>query len=448
MTPEFIEQLDTTAYWGKDCSEDPSIKNPDLINQPGLTTEAVYAKPDTEDWPDYTKRRSSSAVIAVVPLSPKLFRADLKELFLKEAELGSDQPNQLANFESGRAREKALIQIVKTYTNHPAVQRTLAAYSDGSESCSPSRKDPNNFSKVINGYRLLNAADEHSLFSKIEEGLAVDQSQITGQPLTERQEQALIDLTVAHQIAFFSNLRLVVHYVQKRASYAGTLTFDDLIQEGSVGLATAVRRFEINRGHRFSTYATYWINNAVRKAIGEQSRTIKLPLYVHEQWVGLSIAQNRLAAMLGREVTTEELALANNMTAEQTQTLRRVGALVLPSLSNITDHQTEGSPNNLDSQIDNLSDKEELKKIFLTSRLNAREKAIISLRFGVYLDELAGVSLKTHWGELTYEAIFEQIPTTTKGLTLQEIGRIFGLSHQRIRQIEKKGLDKLRIVSA
>jgi len=258
--------------------------------------------------------------------------------------------------------------------------------------------------KEIGRVALLNAEQEVNLAKRIEAGLFAAERLRQGEVGELKVSKALAKdydwLTADGQRAkdhlLEANLRLVVS-VAKRYTGRG-MAFLDLIQEGNLGLIRAVEKFDYTKGYKFSTYATWWIRQAITRAMADQARTIRIPVHMVEQINKLTRVQRQMLQDLGREPTADELAKELDMTPDKVVEIQGYAREPVSLEQNVGD---EG-----DSELDSV-----------LKTLPEREAAVVALRFGL---------------------------TDGQPRTLDEIGREFGLTRERIRQIEAKTLSKLR----
>jgi RNA polymerase primary sigma factor len=279
--------------------------------------------------------------------------------------------------------------------------------------------------KQIGKVALLNAEQEVELAKRIEAGLFAEEKLATEpglEPVLRRELEWLAnDGRRAKNHLLEANLRLVVS-LAKRYTGRGML-FLDLIQEGNLGLIRAVEKFDYTKGYKFSTYATWWIRQAITRAMADQARTIRIPVHMVEVINKLARVQRQLLQDLGREPTPEELGRELDMTPEKVAEVQKYGREPISLHTPLgEDGDSEFGDLIEDSEAVVPSDavsftllQEQLQAVLDT--LSEREAGVVSMRFGL---------------------------TDGQPKTLDEIGRVYGVTRERIRQIESKTMAKLR----
>ncbi|HEU4543747.1 MAG TPA: sigma-70 family RNA polymerase sigma factor [Jiangellaceae bacterium] len=285
--------------------------------------------------------------------------------------------------------------------------------------------------KQIRATPLLTAAEEVELAKRIEAGVfaaellrAVDAGERELSPGTRREELEAIasDGAQAKDHMIRANLRLVVSAARKYYRNVG-ISFLDIVQDGNLGLIRAVEKFDYRKGYKFSTYAVWWIRQAIERGRADKARGIRLPVHVLEQISTLGRADRRLQLSLGREPTVEELAEVTGTTVDRVNQLREITRSVISLDTPIGDEgDTRFGDLIEDTEVLQAPDlvefralAEELRAIVGT--LPPREALIITLRYGLH-------DGRQH--------------------TLAEVGERVGLTKERVRQLEKEALEQLR----
>jgi len=289
----------------------------------------------------------------------------------------------------------------------------------------PTLDSVQHYLQEIGRVSLLSAAEEVELAERMERGAAAIGRLASGEDASTQLRSALRADVLSGQDArrhlIQANLRLVVSIAKK---YVGRgLSLLDLIQEGNIGLMRAVEKFDYHKGNRFSTYATWWIRQAVTRAIAEQGRTIRLPVHMSESVGQVKRAAERLAQALERQPTTEEIALALGQPIERVERVleaaRRPVSLETPvgedgehTLGDFLQDDELPTPAEFASQ-------QLLRRDLAAAleHLNERERRIIDLRYGL---------------------------ADGQRRTLEEVGKVLGMTRERARQIEAEALRRLR----
>jgi RNA polymerase primary sigma factor len=279
--------------------------------------------------------------------------------------------------------------------------------------------------KSIGRTSLLTAEQEVNLAKRIEAGLFAEHKLATEPDLKASLRRDLEDVAAdgrrakAHMLE--ANLRLVVS-VAKKYSDRG-LSLLDVVQEGNLGLIRAVEKFDYTKGYKFSTYAMWWIRQAIQRGFADSARTIRLPVHVLEMLSKLSRVERDMHQRLGREPTPEELAVELDRTPDQIEELLRTSRQPI-SLDSTIGEDGETSIGDLIEDVDAPEASELVDRQLMADQLRhaldaltPREATIMAMRFGLY-------DGNPH--------------------TLDEIGRALGLTRERIRQLEKQSLSKLR----
>ena len=279
--------------------------------------------------------------------------------------------------------------------------------------------------KLIGRVALLNAEMEVDLATRVEAGLFAGEKILNDKKMDKKTkrmyERIILDGQVAKNHLLEANLRLVVS-LAKRYTGRGML-FLDLIQEGNLGLIRAVEKFDYTKGYKFSTYATWWIRQAITRAMADQARTIRIPVHMVEVINKLARVQRQMLQDLGREPTPEELAKELDMTPEKVVEVQKYGREPI-SLHTPLGEEGDSEFGDLieDSEAIVPADavsftllQEQLHSVLDT--LSEREAGVVAMRFGL---------------------------TDGQPKTLDEIGKVYGVTRERIRQIESKTMSKLR----
>ena len=280
--------------------------------------------------------------------------------------------------------------------------------------------------KQIGKVPLLNAAQEVDLAKRIEAGLFAEEKLAESRDNLPRDvrmdlEWVAEDGRRAKDHLLEANLRLVVS-LAKRYTGRGML-FLDLIQEGNLGLIRAVEKFDYAKGYKFSTYATWWIRQAITRAMADQARTIRIPVHMVEVINKLARVQRQMLQDLGREPTPEELAVELDMTPEKVVEVQQYGREPI-SLHTPLGEEGDSEFGDLIEDSEAIQPGEAVSFTLLQEQLHSvldtlseREAGVVSLRFGL---------------------------TDGQPKTLDEIGKVYGVTRERIRQIESKTMLKLR----
>ena len=353
----------------------------------------------------------------------ELVSADLEEIVADDADEKDGESEETSTSRTGGAatakaetEESGFVLRDDDEDDAPAQQVVTAGAT----------ADPvKDYLKQIGKVALLNAEQEVELAKRIEAGLFAEEKLNSGEEIEPQLKRDLWwisqDGKNAKNHLLEANLRLVVS-LAKRYTGRGML-FLDLIQEGNLGLIRAVEKFDYTKGFKFSTYATWWIRQAITRAMADQARTIRIPVHMVEVINKLARVQRQMLQDLGREPTPEELAKELDMTPEKVVEVQKYGREPISLHTPLgEDGDSEFGDLIEDSEAVVPADavsftllQEQLHSVLDT--LSEREAGVVSMRFGL---------------------------TDGQPKTLDEIGKVYGVTRERIRQIESKTMSKLR----
>ncbi|WP_433023027.1 RNA polymerase sigma factor [Kribbella sp. CA-294648] len=336
---------------------------------------------------------------------------------LDEVDESDFQPEAVKPLEKELTEDQGFIVSEADETDEPEQQVMVAGAT----------ADPvKDYLKQIGKVPLLNAEQEVELAKRIEAGLFAEE-QISDaetklkEKVKDEYEWISEDGRRAKNHLLEANLRLVVS-LAKRYTGRGML-FLDLIQEGNLGLIRAVEKFDYTKGYKFSTYATWWIRQAITRAMADQARTIRIPVHMVEVINKLARVQRQMLQDLGREPTPEELAKELDMTPEKVIEVQKYGREPI-SLHTPLGEDGDSEFGDLIEDSEAIVPAEAVSFTLLQEQLHAvldtlseREAGVVSMRFGL---------------------------TDGQPKTLDEIGKVYGVTRERIRQIESKTMSKLR----
>ena len=391
-----------------------------------VTTGEIFAalpdlEPDTEELAAIYTGLEANGVQVVDEIIEELQREDERRVGRAEPERDHDhviEPITPPVAPEPEPIEPAVVERASRPARPPRHARTTL---DSGASFDPVRM----YLKEIGKVPLLTAAQEVSLAKRFEAGLDAEARLAAGDTEGPEQRAGLRavardgELAKSHLIE--ANLRLVVSIAKR---YVGRgMALLDLVQEGNLGLIRAVEKFDYTKGFKFSTYATWWIRQAITRAIADQARTIRIPVHMVETMNKVTRVQRQMLQELGREPTVEEIAEKVELTPDRVREIQRLGQDTV-SLETPVGEEDDSSLGDFVEDPNATAPATAAARALLTEaieealeELNDRERAVVRMRFG--LDD----------GQVR---------------TLEEVGREFKVTRERIRQIESKTLAKLR----
>ncbi len=383
-------------------------------------------------------KKAASTATAAAAAAPVKQAAPAKQAAAKKAaaKKAAANPTTTTAEEPAPGEDELLVDEPEAKTKPETEQDEKSGFtiSNDDEDDAPAQQvvtagataDPvKDYLKQIGKVALLNAEQEVELAKRIEAGLFAEEKLASGEKIDMKFKRELWwiaqDGKNAKNHLLEANLRLVVS-LAKRYTGRGML-FLDLIQEGNLGLIRAVEKFDYTKGYKFSTYATWWIRQAITRAMADQARTIRIPVHMVEVINKLARVQRQMLQDLGREPTPEELAKELDMTPEKVVEVQKYGREPISLHTPLgEDGDSEFGDLIEDSEAVVPADavsftllQEQLHSVLDT--LSEREAGVVSMRFGL---------------------------TDGQPKTLDEIGKVYGVTRERIRQIESKTMSKLR----
>ncbi|MBV9450790.1 MAG: RNA polymerase sigma factor [Streptosporangiaceae bacterium] len=426
--------------------DDPEPEEPDMPQT--ADTALVDADPDIGDMPELDDEDGAVDLENLDDLDDEDVENALTDEDL-DADIGAEVEESEEADESDEPEEPEAVaaqpngaaapgpegaQVVKLNTEGVEEEEEILVLGDDDDDLPAAQvavagatADPvKDYLKQIGKVPLLNAEQEVELAKRIEAGLFAEEklAELGGKLTTEQRidlEWIADDGTRAKNHLLEANLRLVVS-LAKRYTGRGML-FLDLIQEGNLGLIRAVEKFDYTKGYKFSTYATWWIRQAITRAMADQARTIRIPVHMVEVINKLARVQRQMLQDLGREPTPDELAVELDMTPEKVIEVQKYGREPI-SLHTPLGEDGDSEFGDLIEDSEAIQPGEAVSFTLLQEQLHSvldtlseREAGVVSMRFGL---------------------------TDGQPKTLDEIGKVYGVTRERIRQIESKTMSKLR----
>lgn len=394
------------------------------------TKAELEARQHAQDAAKNPSKTDSNKTLA----APVVTKIDGIEVELEEIEL-EDLDTLVEDVKEIVAEEEEKIEIrVVNVAEESRNEENAFTIKDSEEDDAPvqtvltagATADPvKDYLKLIGRVPLLNAEMEVELSLQVEAGLFAEEKlahdKKIDKKLKREYEQLVLQGRRAKNHLLEANLRLVVS-LAKRYTGRGML-FLDLIQEGNLGLIRAVEKFDYTKGYKFSTYATWWIRQAITRAMADQARTIRIPVHMVEVINKLARVQRQMLQDLGREPTPEELAKELDMTPEKVVEVQKYGREPI-SLHTPLGEEGDSEFGDLIEDSEAIVPADAVSFTLLQEQLHAvldtlseREAGVVAMRFGL---------------------------TDGQPKTLDEIGKVYGVTRERIRQIESKTMSKLR----
>ena len=437
-------------HWSKDMWQDGMIMSPEA---------SFNAPPDLERIASLKRAGRIAAIYSIDHLSQLSSSGSEQsdEPINKShilAQLSERGTKELAHLEYPE-RSALINQVIDQYHDHPVVSMELANYANNAKIINSYNPDPiGQYLQDIVRYPLLDKDEEVALFNALDFGLALklgaSPETVKKYRIEDEVENALIASTVAARKAYYSNLRLVVHYARPYFKNKNCgLDAIDYIQEGNIALQVAIEHFNAHKGFKFSTYATYWIRQALQRAFAGKSRQIHIPADLHNEWIEILRHQDELADQLSRQPTAKEIAENTRRTASEISDILVLGSHGMQSLNEPLSEASDDEVGDLigadDSTKfhDSLAIRDMISAAIASSGLSDQELIYLSLRFNLYVPSLTESQVSTASGRVSYDKLFKSLDPD-KNMPITQLAKLLGKADRSLRNLEVSVLNKIR----
>ena len=353
-------------------------------------------------------------------------------------------------------RDHAISSIVNTYKSHPQVRRAVESQKTSQYTPSIYRDEIGNYLGEAGSYRLLAAEEEQELFTQIDRGYQCYEMLGETEEAGEEFEQAFIDAAAAHQRIYMANLRLVYartkSYIDKPKS--GGVEPEDYLYEAQEGLLTAISRFDVSRGYKFSTFATPWIQQKAIRLSANHTRAVRISEKKHWAYVNAKQQVADRQNEVGRELTPAEIEQETDLSYDAYKELMQIGSQVMVSLDAKLPNSDEDDDwlmsmytqyEHVEQDVLEQEASRELRKLLDDADMKGRDRLALGLRYG--LDpEIIGdieVGLKDESEKKSYREFYAQIKGN-KGANMSGLARELGLAPNSLGNLMTKTIKDLR----
>lgn len=362
-----------------------------------------------------------------------------------------------AIYSSLMERGEAIKNIVRSHADHPRINELLSITENNVVEAREDTKIMDSKSRRRRRkHRMLKPDELSELFKRIDFGVSV-YKELEGKEPSTKELAALVELTAAYNVIYASNLGLVIDLTNKIISQNSDPFFEDMFQEGSIGLGEAIRRYDYQKGASFSTYATWWIKNSLNRGYDATARPVRIPSHQTLRWLQYKDTYSRAEAELGREPTTEEMMRATGFSTEEIFELTNFGPRHLLSL----DAPLIDAPKKNYGDTVAVYDKEghyaepgvyrpalhpEMAGLMSDAGLTARRKLMLSLRYGFYVSDLEGTTLNYRSHQFKYEEFMDALHASGAELSNSEVAEILDMKEESVDDGVSRGIKKIQKV--